>query len=48
MLILLIIAAVLVMIIITLLFVFSTKTAYKIEHKIDPIPTEKKEHSDLK
>jgi len=48
MLILVIIAAVLIMVVVTLLFMLSTKTAYKFEHKIDPIPTENNEHSDLK
>jgi len=32
---------------ITLLFMLSTKKAYSFEHKIDPLPTEKNDQSDL-
>jgi len=48
MLIFFIIVAILIMIGITLLFMLSTKKAYSIEHKIDPIPTENKDYSDTK
>ena len=47
MLIFIIIVGVIIMIGITLLFMISTKKAYSIEHTIDPIPTEKKDLSEL-
>ncbi len=39
----LIIVAIIVMIGITLMFIFSTKKAYTIEHKIDPLPKDSKD-----
>ena len=42
----LIIIAIIVMIGITLMFILSTKKAYSIEHKIDPLPKNPTEHKD--
>ena len=44
----LLIAAVFVVVGITLIFLFATKKAYSIEHKVDPVPLENKEPSDFK
>lgn len=43
----LIIIAIIVMIGITLMFMFSTKKAYSIEHKIDPLPKETKDPKEM-